>query len=352
MQSKKIIILAIGIIILVFSMSQVVFADDAVINVDNLNVRGGPGTNFDVVGQIHTDESYPIIQKDNEWIEIQLENGTGWVSSEYITVKGETEETSPPSSLMENEKSITIVYDNTQIRDGSSTDHEIIHFADKGTVFNVISETAEWYEIENDSVSGFVHKDLVNKNQQSNASGFKGKTIVIDAGHGGRDVGAIGANETYEKHLTYKTAYELEQLLTLLGAEVVLTRSEDEYIFLGSRSSVSNHSNTDAFISIHYNSVPELPSATGIGTYYYHDQYESLANYIQEGIVKETDARDRNATFGDYQVIRQNYKPSVLLELGFISNAEEEMLLLTNAYQQKIVSGIVYGLGKYFSNAN
>ncbi|WP_246187534.1 N-acetylmuramoyl-L-alanine amidase [Ornithinibacillus caprae] len=348
MQRKIKLLIAMGVILFILPINQIVYANEAIINVDNLNVRSGPGTNFGVVGQIHTDETYKIIQIDDEWVEIQLETGTGWVSREFITTKGDQEETSP-SIPIEGEKSIEIVFENTQIRNGPSTDYDIIDFVNKGTKLNVVAETEDWYQIENDSVEGYVLKKLVDK-QDVISSGFEDKTIVIDAGHGGRDVGAIGVNETYEKNLTYKTAQELAQELTQLGAEVILTRSADEYIFLSSRSAISNNLSTDAFISIHYDSIPELPSVSGISTYYYHDQNEELAKYIQQGVIKETGANDRKASHGDYQVLRQNYKPAVLMELGFMSNSEEELLLLTNAYQKKIVSGIIEGLGKYFAN--
>ncbi|OZU89857.1 N-acetylmuramoyl-L-alanine amidase [Virgibacillus indicus] len=328
----------------VFLFTEHIHADEAIINVDNLNIRNGPGLDYEQIGQANTDEVYQIVGEQDEWVEIQFNNNTGWVTTEYISVRTESNNESPSADT------ITIQYENTHIRSNPAVDSDIIHFAEKGAVFNVISEQGDWFEVENDEATGFINKNLLGEDKTSSTTGFKNKTIVIDAGHGGRDVGAIGAKGSYEKDIAYLTAEELAKELTILGAEVLLTRPEDEFISLGSRVSFANIMDTDAFISIHYNSVPQLANVNGIETYYYHEQYEQLANYIQKEIVKETDAENRGKTHGDYLVIRQAFKPSVLLELGFISNQEKEALLQTSAYQKKIVSGIINGLGKYFAN--
>lgn len=328
----------------IFLLTEHIHADEAIINVDDLNIRNGPGLEYEKIGQVNSEEVYQILQQQDEWVEIQFNNNTGWVTAEFISIQTDSNNEKPSADT------VAIQYDNTHIRSKPDSGSDIIHFAEKGAVYNVISEQDEWYEIENGDVTGFINKQLIKEDAAPSSTGFKNKTIVIDAGHGGRDVGAIGANGSYEKDIAYLTAEELASELATLGAEVLLTRPEDEFISLGSRVSYANIMDTDAFISIHYNSVPDLPNVNGTETYYYHEQYEQLADYIQKEIVKETNAQNRGKTYGDFFVIRQTFKPSVLLELGFISNEEKEALLHTNAYQKKIVSGIVNGLGKYFAN--
>lgn len=252
------------------------------------------------------------------------------------------------TTVQANEAVITIPYDNTQIRNGPSTDDKIIHFADKGSKFDVLSETAEWCKISNNHVKGYVFKRLVDKQTARAGDGIKNKTIVIDAGHGGNDVGAIGATGSFEKDITYKTALALQRELTTLGATAILTRKQDDYISLAARTSLTNITDTDAFISIHYNSVPAIPDVTGIGTYYYDDQNKKLADYVQIETTKGTEAKDRGTAFGDFQVLRQNFKPAILVELGFISNPKREQLLLTDSYQTQLVHGIIAGLSRYF----
>lgn len=342
----------ISMLLLVMAIPVTASTDEVIINEDNLNLRSGPGTNYDVLGQLHTDERYSIVQRQGDWIEIQIDDYTGWVSVDYITVLGDTQGSQADDEVEEgsNTTTITIPFDNTQIRKGPSTEYDIIYFADKGLTLNVTGESGEWLHVKSKDVEGYVFKPLVEENKTGISTGLEGKTIVIDPGHGGDDSGAIGANETLEKDLTYKTADILAQELTMLGAEVILTRDHETFVSLSSRANLANVLNTDAFISLHYNSVPDLPNVTGIGTYYYHEQYETLAHYIQQEIIKESGDRDRGMGFGDFQVIRQNLKPGVLIELGFISNPEIEQLLLTNAYQKKLVSGIVNGLQLYFAS--
>lgn len=247
------------------------------------------------------------------------------------------------------DEEINIAQANTQIRDAASTDGEIIYYASKNETFTVLSVTDEWYEIENSETTGFIHEQLLKHTPDNELSKFKNKTIVLDAGHGGRDVGAIGESGSYEKDFTYHTTMELEQELKLLGANVILTREVDDFIALGGRTSLANVLDTDAFISIHYNSTPELPQVTGIGTYYYHEQDKELARDIQSSVIQTTDADDRGAASENLHVTRQTFKPAILIELGFLSNQEEESLLKRNPYQKKIVAGIIQGLQHYFN---
>lgn len=248
-------------------------------------------------------------------------------------------------------QSIRIPQNNTQLRDKPSTDGDIIYFADEEEEFDIASIHQDWYKVTNKSATGFVLKQLVKKERpdSDSANPLDDKTIVIDAGHGGQDVGAIGTGGIFEKNITYKTAIELKQKLVMLGANAVFTRQGDKYISLSSRAGLSNIS-ADAFISIHYNSAPESPDVSGIGTYYYQQNDKDMAEMIQQEVIKVINGEDRGTAFGDFQVLRQNFKPAVLVELGFISHPEEERLLLTNAYQQRLVSGVINGMEKYFSS--
>lgn len=344
MHRNKTIYTFVLFIILFFSSSHIGHASNAKILVDNLNVRSGPGTEYDVVGKVNSNENYPVIQTKNDWVEIQLDQLTGWVNTEYISIKEQTQN-EHSSSI----KNITILEDNVHIRSGPSIDNEIVFFAKKGTNFEVISEVDDWFEIKNDNQSGYIHRNLTKLNNSFNNQVLKDKVFVIDAGHGGYDAGAIGISGKYEKEFAYNTAKELKNALISLGAKVMLTRSNDEFIRLGSRVSFSNLVDPHVFISIHYNSFPESPSASGVVSHYYDEKDEQLANHIQEQIIQITGARDRGALYGDFQVLRHNLNPALLLELGFISNEKEEQSLLTDNYQKKLVKGIVNGLIKHFT---
>ncbi|GAQ16692.1 N-acetylmuramoyl-L-alanine amidase LytC precursor [Oceanobacillus picturae] len=340
-----------------FAFPFTIFADEIELTGDSVNIRSGPGTNFDVIGSGNSGDTYELLEEQGDWMRIQFNEEDGWVTSSFTKMaEAEKEEEKEDEKVTETSTSpvetITIPFDNTHIRSAPSTEGEIVGFAEKGDTFKVIGDQEDWLEVSNDDLSGFVSKRIIKKSPSSSTSSsvFKNKTIVIDAGHGGRDVGAIGSAEVLEKDVTFLTAQELASELTMLGAEVLQTRPEDEYISLSSRVSYANTMETDAFISIHYNSIPEHPDVTGIGTYFYKGKNEVLASYIQSELVKETEATDRGVTHGNFLVLRQSLQPSALLELGFLSNPDKESLLGTVAYQKKLVSGIVNGLGKYFAN--
>lgn len=337
-------------IISCFAFASVVQANEAIIATDNLNVRIGPGTDFARINQVNTGEKFPILNRENEWVEIKMDHANGWVSTEFITVDSSPsdEDTTRNTDYNPATDTITIQYDNTHLRKGPSTAYDITGYAEKGEEFRVITEENNWLEISNGHISGYVFQNLVIHQKPPGSSGLENKTVIIDAGHGGIDVGAIGASGTYEKDFTYRTMQELKKELTVLGADVILTREADRYASLASRVSLSNIVDADAFISIHYNSFPQAPDATGIGTYYYHDRNEELADAVQAGLISTTDAADRNVQGEDYYVIRQNFQRAILIELGFISNPEKEQLLQTNSYQKQLVSGIVSGLTNYF----
>lgn len=343
----------IGLLLVVFLclFPVTALAQEAIIEENNLNVRSGPGTDNERVGQVNAGESYEILEEEEEWVKIQLEGITGWVTKEFVTITG----SSNSGELMEEEtketvsiENVTIQVDGTHLRTGASTDFEITGFAEKDQEFEVLSETDNWLEISNGELSGFVLRSHVEP-KAGNQNAIKNKTIVIDPGHGGRDVGAIGINDSFEKDITALTAKELKKELTALGAEVIVTRENDEFVPLEARATLANALDTDAFLSIHYNSFPEVPSVTGIETFYYHDQYDLFAEMIHEEIIKETGERDRGIAAEDFHVTRQTFKPGLLLELGFLSNKENDALLHTTGYQKKMVTGIIKGLQRYFN---
>ncbi|WP_167751324.1 N-acetylmuramoyl-L-alanine amidase [Lentibacillus salicampi] len=335
--------------ILCFSFTPSVQADKAVVITDDLNIRSGPGTDYERIGQVHTGEALQIISLQNDWVEIAFDHESGWVTREFVDIDSAHRDASTGDTTIGHViSSVTIQHDNTHLREGPSTSYDITGFAKKGDDFDVIAAENNWYKIANGEMSGYVRQEFVDRHKPSSPAGLENKTIVIDAGHGGRDVGAIGASGTYEKDFTYRTMQELKKELTMLGAEVVLTRDTGQFVSLASRTSLANLANTDAFISIHYNSFPQAPDITGINTYYYHKQSEELARFVQEGLINKTEATDREALQEDYYVIRQNFNPSILVELGFISNSEQEQRLQTTSYQKQLVSGMVTGLTQYF----
>lgn len=185
--------------------------------------------------------------------------------------------------------------------------------------------------------------DKAKQNEEQPLSGYH---FVIDPGHGGKDTGTIGS-DVDEKALTLSSAKKMEEQLEQKGASVTLTRTDDAFIPLGERVQMSNDDDTDAFVSVHYN-ASEDPSVHGIQTFHYYNENQELANSVSESLTQEVDLSDRGTDQADYEVLRDNEQPALLIELGFISNPEELETIQTDDFQDKAAEGVAGGLEDYF----
>ena len=196
------------------------------------------------------------------------------------------------------------------------------------------------------------------------------KTIFLDPGHGGRDSGAFYYNVA-EKDLNMQIYRKLRAKLEELGYKVLTSRDSDVYVdFITERSRMVNKTNSDIFISIHFNATGSAYSkASGIQTYSYSDEpdYPSkinqywhnhpdriseskrLAAAIHSSLLAETGAKDAGQLERSFAVLRETAKPAVLLELGYMDNFTENQQIRDSHYQDKLVAGIVKGIEKYYA---
>ena len=159
------------------------------------------------------------------------------------------------------------------------------------------------------------------------------KKIYIDAGHGGKDPGAVSCGIN-EKDIALSVAKIIKSILDGYDVEVVLTREIDEFLELEYRAELANKSNSDIFVSIHCNSYKNINSQ-GIETYCYKFKYDELAQKIHKELVKDTTlySFDRGVKEGDFCVLRETSMPACLVELGFISNKQDRERLLAKQYE-------------------
>jgi len=157
---------------------------------------------------------------------------------------------------------------------------------------------------------------------------LKGRKIVLDAGHGGKDPGALGAFGLKEKDVTLKLVLAGKVLIEKLGGEVVLTRDKDVFIPLPQRVKIANSSNAQAFISVHLNAADDS-TANGIETYYkdHREDSQKLAQALQQSLIREFDLKDRGVKTATFYVIKNIRLPAVLTEVGFITNPQEIKLI-------------------------
>ena len=196
------------------------------------------------------------------------------------------------------------------------------------------------------------------------------KTIFLDPGHGGRDSGAYYYNVA-EKDLNMQVYRKLRKKLEELGYKVLTSRDSDiDVDFITERSRMVNKTNSDIFISIHFNATGSAYSkSSGIQTYSYSDEpdYPSkinpywhnhpdrmseskrLAAAIHSSLLAETGAKDAGLLESSFAVLRETAKPAVLLELGYMDNFAENQQIRDSHYQDKLVAGIVKGIQKYYA---
>jgi N-acetylmuramoyl-L-alanine amidase len=223
----------------------------------------------------------------------------------------------------------------------------------------------------------------------------RNKTIVIDAGHGGKDPGAIGRHKEKEKIIVMDIASALKEILKSRGYRVHMTRDRDEFVKLSHRTQFANKRNADIFVSIHANAVAKAnaDSAHGIECYYLSNSRSSrakkvaakensadlsdmnfygkesflntlnkhnivasnkLAIDLQRGMLGSlggySNVHDGGVREGPFWVLVGAQMPSVLVEVGFISHPTESKRLVDRRYQKSLATGLANGVERYFLN--
>jgi len=183
------------------------------------------------------------------------------------------------------------------------------------------------------------------------------KTIVIDPGHGGRDCGAINKSAgLMEKDLNLDISLKLQSLLVKAGFNAILTRTEDRDVTwdgspdrmeLGARADVGNNLQADVFLSIH-NDSSNNKNLNGTCTYYYKDIDYNLACKIQKNLVLNLNIANRGLKKANFYVLKHTKMPAVLIEVAFMSNRQNAMLLADPEFRNKAAEGIYQGLMEYF----
>ncbi len=180
--------------------------------------------------------------------------------------------------------------------------------------------------------------------------GVNGATIVVDPGHGGTDVGALGFLPDYpEKVITWEIAQKVADELESMGANVILLNtqvSSGKYV-IQDRLAYAKQKNAVLFLSIHCNSAPNNSSAAGTEVYYFNDYSKTLAGYLSSSIASAMNTNNRGAKFGRYYVTRDPQMAGVLCEVGFLTNEKEYNRLLSDSYQQDVAEGIASSVNKY-----
>lgn len=176
--------------------------------------------------------------------------------------------------------------------------------------------------------------------------------IIIDAGHGGKDLGAQ-VQSVMEKRLSLTTSLFLKKELEKLGYRVIMTRSRDLALPLSRRVAIANNMEGTLFVSVHYNSAPN-PAAKGIEVFYSQskdpirtNESKRLASCVLFGICDETGMDSRGVKTGNLYVTRETQMPAILVEGGFMTSSLDLALLRNRDFLSKQALGIAKGVDKY-----
>lgn len=324
------------------------------VDASSLYLREAPGSESEVLGALSRGTEVTVQEEKYGWANVDYNGQSGWVAGHYLVSAGNSASSGQTAS-----GDIIVQADTVYLRQGPGTETPIVGFAGQGDTYQKLEEQNGWVKVQlgNGSeawIAGFLTssgratavKASHSASPSEDISSLKNSTIVVDAGHGGYEPGAIGRDGTLEKNLTLQTAQTVAGALRYAGAEVIMTRTSDRYVSLFERTGSSARHNADAFVSLHYNSH-KYESARGISSYYYGSP--SLAASIQNRLTARTSYQDDGTLHGNFQVLRGNKAPAALLELGYISNGYELDLAKTRDHQNQVAQAVTEGLRNYLS---
>ncbi|MDX2241205.1 MAG: N-acetylmuramoyl-L-alanine amidase [Leptolyngbyaceae cyanobacterium bins.302] len=176
--------------------------------------------------------------------------------------------------------------------------------------------------------------------------------VIIDPGHGGPDPGAVGIGGLKETDIVLDISRQVTEILSRQGIAAVLTRDAEYDLGLEPRVQMANRANATVFVSIHANAISmSRPDINGLETYYFNSGKE-LASVIHRTILEETGVRDRRVRQARFYVLRYTSMPSVLVETGFVTGAEDAARLRDPGYRSRMAAAIARGILRYLGRSS
>ncbi|TGD18672.1 N-acetylmuramoyl-L-alanine amidase [Levilactobacillus suantsaiihabitans] len=250
---------------------------------------------------------------------------------------------------------VTATVSNLNLRNGPGLTYTVTHKVKKNSRLTILGEKDNWYHVrDSQNHFGWVASWLVkHPGNLKRATNLSEATIVLDPGHGGSDSGALSIDQKHdEKTYTLTMAQQVAKRLRARGAHVIMTRDSDKTVSLADRPALANTNQASAFISFHFDSSPTDNLGSGTTTYYYHrDTSYELAEDVN-GQMNDLGLTNRGVKYGNFEVIRDNNRPALLLEMGYINTKKDFSYIRSTTYQKQVATRVVAGLSKYFNSAN
>ena len=183
---------------------------------------------------------------------------------------------------------------------------------------------------------------------------LEGLNIVIDAGHGGSERGALGCLGDEEKDINLKIALELQDLLKNFGANVVMTRDSDKDVSLDERVDIAKENDAHIFLSIHLNSIPDIKMDVhknrGTSVYYYNPNSKKLAENVEKSLVTGLGTRNDGVKTASFAVIRPTEYIGILLEVAYMTNPIDSVLYTKEDFPKDAAKAIADGILEYVNS--
>lgn len=334
-----------------------------------------PDENSDKLTDLDPENYIIVLSEKLGWLQIELPNGQyGYIKTRAVNLINQSDIPSiNPSDLSyrydpeaiqkakeEAEKIIVVRYASEPFLETPSFSGNTLYNVAYGQKFKYLDEVQDQYGTyfmhveDSEGLQGYVESrisafesDSIGHVTETFARSINEATIMIDPGHGGTDPGGVSDDGTvFENTIALSTSMLLKDKLEAAGATVLMTRTTDETVELLDRSTMSNEQQVDAFISIHYDRG-RTPDWRGTTSYYFHEFDKALATEINNAI-STTPLPNNGTLFGNFSVLRENTRPAVLLELGYMSSPEDLKYINTPEYQNEIATLISSAIVNYF----
>ncbi len=344
--------------------------------------RTGPSSDYSRLTPLPKSTRVTVTGREGEWL--RLDYGA-WINSKetrilpgaippqtiirsvgYRQLPGATEIVFPlqvpvPVSLQQSEQALALTLYNT------TAQTDIIRLDDDPLIYRLdwqqeapgqvkytfnLKKAQQWgYKLRYDGttlVLDLRHPPKIGNTRRKPLANFK---IVLDPGHGGKESGASGPTGYLEKDVNLVVSKLLRDELVKRGATVVMTREDDREVSLVERQAIISREEPAIALSIHHNSLPDDGDAEktkGFATFWYHPQAHNLAIFLQNYVVKKLGKPSYGVFWDNLALTRPTAAPSVLLELGFMSNPNEFEQVVNPEEQKKMADAIAQGITEWF----
>lgn len=335
-----------------------------VVKNDNTPLRSTPiDFGMNRISHLFKDTNLIINGSKAEFYRVYLsKNKTAWIAQR--DVEEVSEPVDKPNFITMNSK--TYKNASSHIIEFSGKLPYTIDESDKEIVFKVYNPYASdnsVYTVNIRKPEKYVYKTFlcnggyefkVNALPEPETQTLDGLTIVVDAGHGGSEKGAIGCLGDKEKDINLKIALELKEMLSLMGANVVMTRECDGNVSLNDRVNIARDNCADIFVSVHLNSIGDIPmnihKNRGTSVYYYNPNSKNLAKSVETSVTNIVGTRKDGVRTASFAVIRPTDYVGILVETAYMTNPLDSVMYRAEGFPYNVAKGIAEGILNYVTN--